>query len=219
MSFPPDVTLLLHRFQAGDTEAAEALVPLVHAELHRLAHRALARIPAGQTLQTTALLNEAWLKIERTRGLEMEGPQGEPEQTYASREHFLAVAASAMRSIVIDRARSRGAERHGGTHQRVDLDEVVDLMEARVSDLLGLDEALKELAEVRPELARVVDQRFFAGMKHPEIARVEGVPLRTVERNWRTARAWLQARLSPEGRSEERSEEGSQQGTAMGPGE
>lgn len=199
MSFPPDVTLLLQRFQAGDAQAAEALVPLVHGELHRLAHRALARIPAGQTLQTTALLHEAWLRIDRVRGTDASGTTGEKESGYASREHFLAVAASAMRSIVIDRARSRSAERHGGTHQRVDLDEVVDLMEARVSDLLGLDEALKELSKVRPELARVVEQRFFAGMKHPEIARVEGLSLRTVERNWRMARAWLHTRLSSEG--------------------
>ena len=135
---PPDMTGLLHRFQAGDSEAAAELVPLVHDELHRLAHRALARTPAGQTLQTTALLNEAWLRIDRPAG------SGKEAGGYASREHFLAIA------------------------------------------------------EARPELARVVEQRFFAGMKHPEIARVEGVSLRTIERNWRMARAWLHARLTPD---------------------
>lgn len=194
MPSPSDVTALLRRFQSGDSSAADDLAPLIHDELHRLAHRALARLPAERTLQTTALLNEAWMRIARPPGEDLSVE--EPSDTdYASREHFLAIAAKTMRSIVVDRARSRMAERHGGTHRRVNLDEVVDVLEARSTDLLGVDEALQELSRVRPELSRVVELRFFAGMNHPAIARVEGMSLRTVERHWRTARAWLQARL------------------------
>ncbi|MEM6672451.1 MAG: ECF-type sigma factor [Planctomycetota bacterium] len=185
MSSSPDVTELLLRYQEGDVGAADELVPLVHEELHRLARRALSRLPAGQTLQTTALLNEAWMRIAPGPSAEING-----------REHFLAVAAKAMRAVVVDRARSRGAEKRGGAFRRVDLDEVVDAFERGAADVVALDEALEELAAERPDLARVVELRFFAGMKHPEIARVEGIPLRRVERNWQAARAWLFARLS-----------------------
>ena len=118
---------------------------------------------------------------------------------FANREHFLAVAAKAMRSIVVDRARRRATDRRGGNFHRIDLDHAVDLFEQGAHGLLALDAALEELAEARPELARIVDQRFFAGMTHPEIARVSGLSLRVVERQWSTARAWLFARLQPEG--------------------
>ena len=178
-----DFTVLLERYQQGDARAADRLVPLVHDELHRLAHRILSRSPPGRTLQTTDLLNEAWIRLDRGR------------EGYSGREHFLAVAARAMRSIVVDRARRRGAERRGGNAERVDLDLAVDVLEAAVPDLVELDAALEELARVRPTLARVVELRFFAGMSHPDIARVTGASLRTVERDWSTARAWLFARL------------------------
>lgn len=180
-----DLSELLRRFQAGEPGAADALAPIVHDELHRLARRALSRVPPGQTLQTTALLNEAWLRIRPNTSWPIEG-----------REHFLAIAAKAMRAVVVDRARSRNAEKRGGGMVRVDLDQVVDVLEAGASDMIALDEALDELAAMRPELARVVELRFFAGMGHPEIARVEGVPLRRVERHWQAARGWLFARLS-----------------------
>ncbi|MEM9382308.1 MAG: ECF-type sigma factor [Planctomycetota bacterium] len=186
MPSSPDLTELLLRYQQGDASAANELVPLVHQELHRLARRALSRLPAGQTLQTTALLNEAWMRLD----------PGAPGSIH-DREHFLAVAAKAMRAVVVDRARSRGTEKRGGGFRRIDLDEVVDALEHGANDVVALDEALEELAAERPELARVVELRFFAGMKHPEIARVEGLPLRRVERNWQAARAWLFARLSP----------------------
>jgi len=183
-----ELTALLQRFQAGDAGAADELAPLVHAELHRLARRALSGLPPGQTLQTTALLNEAWLRLEQAEGEPLDG-----------REHFLAVAARAMRSIVVDRARRRGAERRGGGLERIELDRALDLLERSSSDLVALDAALDELARARPELARVVELRFFAGMKHPEIARVLDWPLRRVERAWSTARAWLYARLTEDG--------------------
>ncbi|MEM1450688.1 MAG: ECF-type sigma factor [Planctomycetota bacterium] len=189
MPSSPDLTGLLLRFQQGDADAANELVPLVHQELHRLARRALSRLPAGQTLQTTALLNEAWMRIDR-------GPEGGPGGEIHDREHFLAIAAKAMRAVVVDRARSRTAEKRGGAFRRIDLDEVVDMLEHGATDVVALDEALEELAAERPELARVVELRFFAGMKHPEIARVEGLPLRRVERSWQAARAWLFVRLS-----------------------
>lgn len=185
MSSSPDLTGLLQRFQEGDAEAANELVPLVHDELHRLARRALSRLPAGQTLQTTALLNEAWIRIRPGAAGSING-----------REHFLAIAAKAMRAVVVDHARSRGSEKRGGAYRRIDLDEVVDVLENGATDVIALDEALDELSSVRPDLARIVELRFFAGMKHPEIARVEGLPLRRVERNWQAARAWLFARLS-----------------------
>ncbi len=184
MSGPGELTDLLVRFQNGDVDAANELVPLVHEELHRLARRVMSRLPAGQTMQTTALLNEAWLRIERADGAPLDG-----------REHFMAVAAKAMRSIVVDRARRRAAERHGGGFERVELDQVVDILEQSSNDLVALDAALDDLARAKPELARVVELRFFAGMKHPEIARVLELPLRNVERAWSSARAFLYARL------------------------
>ena len=185
MARPGELTSLLLRFQAGDGAAADELVPLVHDELHRLARRALAKMPPGQTLQTTALLNEAWVKIEGSEGAE-----------YAGREHFLAVAARAMRQIVVDRARSRSSERHGGTFRRVELDQAVDLFESSSQGVVALDAALEELAAARPELARIVELRFYAGMTHPEMARALDLSLRQVERQWATARAWLFARLN-----------------------
>jgi len=187
MSGDGELTALLLRFQSGDEAAAEELAPLVHGELHRLARRALAKLPPGQTLQTTALLNEAWMRIERSDGAE-----------FASREHFLAVAAKAMRSVVVDRARRRAADRRGGSYQRIELDEAVDLFEHSSQGLVELDLALEELADARPDLAQIVDLRFFAGMQYAEISRVLDRPTRSVERMWGTAKAWLFARLKSE---------------------
>lgn len=184
MRAPEELTALLRRYQEGDADAAERLVPLVHDELHRLAHGAMARLPPGQTLQTTALLNEAWLRIDR----------GSAE--FASRDHFLAVAAKAMRSILVDRARRRATERRDRGRELRDVDLAVDRLEGCSTDLVALDAALEELAAARPELAQVVVMRFFGGMKHPEIARVLGLPLRRVERQWAAARAWLFARIA-----------------------
>ena len=185
MSEPGELTSLLLRYQDGDLAAGDQLVPLVYDELHRLARRAMAKVPSGQTLQATALLSEAWMRIGAGPGAE-----------FANREHFLAVAAKAMRSIVVDRARRRAVERRENDSVRIELDQAVDMLERSSNDLVALDAEMEELALFKPELARIVELRFFASMTHPEIARVLGTPLRQVERQWGVARAWLFAKLS-----------------------
>lgn len=182
-----EATRLLRRLREGDERAADELVPLVYAELHRLARRAMADLPPGHTLQPTALLNEAWVRLTHGGGAGFE-----------DREHFLAVASRAMRSVLVDRARRRGARKRGGGAERLELDRVVAVLEERSADLVALDEALEDLAQLDPELARIVEMRFFGGLKHPAVASVLGVSLRSVERGWSTARAWLHARLAPE---------------------
>jgi RNA polymerase sigma factor (TIGR02999 family) len=185
MENPGEATVLLRRMRAGEARAADELLPIVYAELHRLARRAMASRPPGHTLQTTALLNEAWLRLAQSQGASWE-----------DREHFLAVAARAMRSVLVDHARRRGALRRSGPGERVDLDRVVTLLEESATDLVALDAALEELAAMNAELARIVELRFFGGLKHPAIATVLDVPLRRVERGWAAARAWLHARVA-----------------------
>jgi RNA polymerase sigma-70 factor (ECF subfamily) len=183
----PDInrpTLLLQRLNDGDSAASEELLKIVYAELHGLARRAMAREPGGHTLQPTALLNEAWMRLFDSASSDWQG-----------HSHFLGVAARAMRSILVDHARRRGAEKRGGDRVRMDLSEAVASFEERGTDLVVLDEALEELAEVDPELARIVELRFFGGLKHPEIAKVLDSSLRSVERGWSTARAWLYQRV------------------------
>lgn len=173
-------TALLLELQGGDESAADELLPLIYAELHRMAQRALAK-GNGHTLQTTDLMNEAWLKLVESSGA-----------AWRSRDHFLAVAARAMRSVLVDRSRSRGAlKRGGGRRAEVDLDAVVSKLEAHSTDLVLVDEALETLGRADRELARIVEMRFFGGMSHASIARALGVSLSTVERGWRSARAWL----------------------------
>lgn len=169
---------------APDPSDADPRSDLVYAELRRLARRAMSRQGPGHTLQTTALLHEAWLRLEKL------------DARWESKDHFLAVAARAMRSVLVDHARRRGAEKRGGGRQRVDLDDVVDGLQQRSADLLALDEALAELTRLDEELARIVEMRFFGGLKHPAIADLLGVSLRRVERGWSTARSWLYTRLS-----------------------
>ena len=187
MPDPARTAVLLKRMRDGDVDAAEELLPVVYQELHRLAERALGRQNPGHTLQTTALLNEAWIRL-----VEAEGGD------WKSRNHFLAVAAKAMRSVLVDHARRRGAEKRGAGRARVELDEALDLLEQRSSDLLALDEALEELATMDESLARIVELRFFGGLKHPEIAELLNSSLRSVERGWSAARAWLYTRLAEE---------------------
>ena len=179
-----DAKILLRRLQSGDGGASDELLPIVYAKLHRLAQRAMAG-RAGQTLQTTALMNEAWIRLVEGDGAE-----------WQSRNHFLAVAARAMRSVLVDRARRRGALKRGGEKVELELDAVVDQLEERASDLLALDVAPEKLFEVDEMLARIVEMRFFGGLSQPAIAEVLGVSLRSVERGWSTARAWLYARLA-----------------------
>ena len=153
-------TALLDQLQAGEASAAEELLPLVYSELHRLAQRALTR-GSGHTLQTTDLMNEAWLRLVESASA-----------PWRSRDHFLAVAARAMRSVLVDRARSRGSLKRGeGRRADVDLDLVVTELEARSGDLVVLDEAREALQRMDPTLARIIEMRFFGGMSHPSIAR------------------------------------------------
>ncbi|MCP3916467.1 MAG: sigma-70 family RNA polymerase sigma factor [bacterium] len=182
----PDTVSLLRRIDEGDADAAQELLPIVYGELRRLASRAMAKQGPGHTLQTTALLNEAWLRLVDRSG-----------KSWENRDHFLAVAATAMRSVLVDHARRRGSGKRA-VGARVDLDDAVAAFEHRSTDLLALDVALDELAARDAQLARIVEMRFFGGLKHSELARVLDLPLRTVERRWKAARSWLFSRLAPE---------------------
>lgn len=175
-----DVTQMLDAMVRGDGKAAEELLPLVYDELRKLAAARLARFPPGQTLQPTALVHEAWLRLV-----------GSSPQSWNSRGHFFAAAAEAMRRILVERARRQATNKHGGCFRRVDLDHV-DVAEETHSDLLILlDQALTALAERDPTAAELIKLRFFAGLPNVEAAAVLGVPERTAKRAWAFARAWL----------------------------
>lgn len=178
-----DATRLLAKLQGGDPQAGDELMPIVYEELRRLARRALVGRPA-QTLQTTDLVDEAWVRLVRPDSKAWEG-----------RNHFLAIAARAMRAVLVDRARKKGTVKRGGQRVEVELDQVVQDLDERAEGLVVLDEALELLAKVDDTLAKIVELHFFAGMQHTEIAKVLGMSLRSVERGWRDARAWLYARL------------------------
>jgi RNA polymerase sigma factor (TIGR02999 family) len=184
-----DVTRILNALAGGDRKAANELMPLVYNELRRLAAVKLAREKPGQTLQATALVHEAYLRLAGN----------DPERPWEDRGHFFAAAAEAMRRILIDRARRKQSVRHGGGHRRVELDEAVFVGEPR-QDLLALDEALNRLAEKQPIKAELVKLRFFAGLTMPEAAQALGIELRTAERYWTFARSWLYAELEDEGK-------------------
>jgi RNA polymerase sigma factor (TIGR02999 family) len=181
-----DVTRILSAIEQGDARAAEQLLPLVYDELRRLAAQRLAREKPGQTLQATALVHEAYLRLV----------DGEQAQAWNSRGHFFAAAAEAMRRILIDQARRKGSQRRGGSrHRRQLLDG--DRIEAPLhEELLDLDEALARLAATDLQAAELVKLRVFAGMTVEEIARVQGTSARTVKRNWAYARAWLGRELA-----------------------
>jgi RNA polymerase sigma factor (TIGR02999 family) len=178
-----EVTRLLARWSSGDATALERLTPLVYAELKSLASRALSRERAGHTLQTTALVNEAFVRLV-----------GHNDTRFANRPHFIAIAAQAMRRVLVDYARRRQAAKRPSATQRIDIAEI-DLQEAEV-DLIGLDGALERLADISPRQARVVDLKFFAGLELEQIAEVLDVARPTIVRDWRMARAWLQRELA-----------------------
>ncbi len=179
-----DVTKILTRVQHGDPKATEELLPLVYEDLRRLATAKMAQQPPGQTLQATALVHEAWLKL-----------QGSGADNWYDRQHFFRAAAEAMRQILIDRARRRLRLRHGQNAERVDLDEVEIAAPVKEEILLQLDDALAELKAASPERAEIVMLRFFAGLGESEIAGILGLSERTVQRQWSYARAWLFARI------------------------
>jgi RNA polymerase sigma factor (TIGR02999 family) len=175
-----DVTALLRAWRGGDGAALEQLVPLVYGELHRLAHGQLARERSGHTLQSSALVNEAYLRLVEASGID-----------WRDRAHFLAVCARIMRQVLIDYARLHHADKRGGRAVRVELRDELALSPERDSDFVALDEALGTLEKADPREARVVELRFFGGLSQQEAAHVLGVSERTVRRDWDHARAWL----------------------------
>lgn len=176
-----DVTRILQAAQQGDPKASEELLPLVYEELRRLAAHRMANEAAGHTLQPTALVHEAWLRLAGTQ----DGAQ------FQNRAHFFAAAAEAMRRILIDRARRKRAVRHGGEQQRVELDDLDLASPAEDEPLLALSEALDKLAVEHQAEAELVKLRYFVGMTNDEAAEALGISVRTAKYYWTHARAWL----------------------------
>ncbi len=176
----PPVTFLLRRWSDGDQEARDEVMPLVYQELRSLAHSYLRRERTGHSLETSGLINEAFLRLT-----------GQKQVTWQSRKHFFGIAAQSMRRILVDYARHRGRTKRGGGVELVAFDEAWQAAVERPEELLALDEALKRLAEVDAERAQLVELRFFAGLTHEEIAELLEMSLSSVERRWRLARAFL----------------------------
>jgi len=180
------VTRLLIRLTEGDNAALDALLPAVYDELRRLAANYLRRERVGHTLQPTALVHEAYLRlVDQTR------------VEWQNRAHFFGVAAQMMRRILVDHARGQQAEKRGGDVQKISLDENIDVSALRASELVALDEALERLAELDPQKSRLVELRFFGGLSVEETAEVMGVSAPTVKRHWRLAKAWLYGEVKP----------------------
>jgi RNA polymerase sigma factor (TIGR02999 family) len=183
-----DITRLLHAARGGDGNALDALYPLVYRDLQGVAHRVLLSGRPGDTLNTTALVHEAYLKLHGASRFEP-----------VDRRHFFAVAARAMRQIIVDHARSRGAQKRGGERQRVDLDAATIAADDSAGAVLALEDALEKLATLDERLARVVELRFFGGLSVEETAEILEVDPRTVKRDWRKARAVLYLTLEGRG--------------------
>jgi RNA polymerase sigma factor (TIGR02999 family) len=179
-----DVTLILQGLAQGDAFASGELMPLVYEELRRLAAIHMGREPAGQTLQPTALVHEAWMRLAENHST-----------TWENRGHFFAAAAEAMRRIMIERARRRARHKHGGGRERVDIDHLELAAVLPDDKTLLVDEALEQLKEKDPETARVVLLKFFGGLTNEEIVEVTGASERTVRRQWNYAKAWLYKRM------------------------
>ena len=188
---PQNVTNLLLAWRGGNEAALDQLIPLVYEELRRVAHRCLRNDRAGETLQTTGLVNEAYLRLVRSSRVQ-----------WRDRTHFFALTAQLMRRVLVDEARKRGYQKRGGDLTRVTLDETPAVLPENPEDLLALDEAMTRLAEVAPRKVRVVELRFFGGLTIEETAEVLGVSTDVVKREWRTARLWLLRELTegPDGR-------------------
>ena len=184
---PPmnEVTCILSAIELGDPRAAEQLLPLVYEELRRLAAQKLAQEKPGQTLQATALVHEAYLRLVDV----------EQVQHWDSRGHFFAAAAEAMRRILVDSARRHRAQKRGGDQERIDLPELAERAPDDPLDLLALDDALQKLEEQHPRKAQVVKLRFFAGCSLEETAQHLGISRATAQRHWAYARAWLFGQL------------------------
>jgi RNA polymerase sigma factor (TIGR02999 family) len=169
---------------APERQPAAELLPVVYAELRRLAVALSGRLPPGQTLQPTALVHEAYLRLV-----------GEHDPGWKGRRHFFGAAARAMRNILVEQARRKGAHKHGGVARRVELAEGLAVIEPPAEDLLAVDEAIQQLQAEKPHLAEIAMLRYFAGLSADETAAVLGMSPRTLAREWRFARAWLVRRL------------------------
>jgi RNA polymerase sigma-70 factor (ECF subfamily) len=180
-----DITGLLLDWRSGDKAALDKLIPLVYKELRRMAHQYMRRERAGNTLQTSALINEAYIRLVDYNRMR-----------WQDRAHFYAVAAQAMRRILVERARSRSRHKRGGGAQQVSLDEAADVVADRAAGLIALDQALTDLFAISPRKAQVVELRYFGGLNIDETAEVLGISSPTVQREWRAARAWLYKAVS-----------------------
>jgi RNA polymerase sigma factor (TIGR02999 family) len=187
-----EVTRILSAIEQGDPNGAEQLLPLVYDELRRLAADKMAQERPGQTLQATALVHEAFLRLV----------DREKVQRWDGRGHFFGAAAEAMRRILVEQARRKGRLKRGRDHKRVDLNEVEMSVEGPFDDMLALDEALTKLAQKHPEKAELVKLRYFAGFTVAEAAQALGISTTTADRYWTYARAWLFRELSPEEEAE-----------------
>lgn len=183
-----ETTRLLQRVRAGDSGAADELLTALYVELRKLAAAKLAREAPGQTLQATALVHEAWLRLG-----------GDQQPNWQNRAHFLGAAAEAMRRVLLDRIRAKRREKRGGNRERIDLEAVRLATEDPDETVLAVNEVLDRFAQIDPEKAEVVKLRYFVGMNHDEIAEVLGVSEVTVRRYWTLARAWLYAELKNRG--------------------
>ncbi len=182
-----EVTQMLRAWGAGDDKALERLTPVVEQELHRIAHRCMARERSGHTLQTTALVNEVYLRLVDINAVD-----------WQDRAHFFAISARMMRRILTDFARSRGYQKRGGDAVQVSFDEAVFVAPQKDADILALDAALTELAKLYPRQSQVVELRFFGGLEVKETAEALKISPETVKRDWRFAKAWLLRALSRE---------------------
>ena len=182
------VTLLINEAGAGNAAASADLLPLVYERLRALAGREMGRERSDHTLQATALVHEAYLRLVDTTKV----------QVWENRWHFFAAAAEAMRRILVDKARERGRLKRGGERHRVDLDRLTLTVNEPPDELLALDEAMTRLAEAHPEKARLVNLRYFGGLTHQEAAQALGISTSTADRHWTYARAWLYRHMAPD---------------------
>ncbi|HYP00116.1 MAG TPA: sigma-70 family RNA polymerase sigma factor [Pyrinomonadaceae bacterium] len=180
-----EVTRILHDWSGGDRQAPERLMPFVYDELRRLARSFLSRERGGHTLQPTALVNEAYLRLVDQRSV-----------SWQNRAHFYGIAASMMRRVLVDHARAHATEKRGGAAIHLSLADVQVPLEQRAASLVSLDEALERLERMDERKSKIVEMRFFGGLTDEEIAEVLGVSTRTVLRDWKTARLWLYRELS-----------------------
>jgi len=180
-----EVTQLLIEWSNGDKAALDKLMPLIYDELRRLAHYYMSREHPGHTLQTTAVVNEAYLRLVNRKRVR-----------WQNRAHFFAIAAQLMRSILVDHARSHAYAKRGGGARKMALDEALIISQERAAEVVALDEALGQLAEIDPRQSRIVEMRFFAGLTIEETAEVLSLSPATIKREWSTAKAWLYHELN-----------------------